>query len=109
MLRPTSLLPSLATAFDAPLWPATSLPSAGACYRALRRLPGQDFHLLEERVFQDAPCLHSIHVGAYARTSQPRCIYGTHQSSSLRLLSAQSLDQATPNIPAFGSGFPGGP
>jgi len=23
-----------------------SLPSAGACYRALRRLPGQDFHLL---------------------------------------------------------------
>src|SRR5215471_16840594 len=55
-LRPASLLPSLATAFDAPLWPEASLPSAGACYRALRRLPGQVLHLLEERVFQDAPC-----------------------------------------------------
>jgi hypothetical protein len=44
-------------AFDAPLWPVKSLPSAGACYRALRRLPGQVLHLLEERVFQDAPCI----------------------------------------------------
>src|ERR1035441_4472804 len=35
---------------------SASLPSPGACYRALRRLPGQDSHLLEERVFQDAPC-----------------------------------------------------
>jgi len=42
--------------FWRPTWPATSLPSAGACYRALRRLPGQVLHLLEERVFQDAPC-----------------------------------------------------
>src|SRR5579872_6675801 len=55
MLRPASLLSTNWT-FDAPLWPVTSLSSAGACYRALRRLPGQDFHLLEERVFQDAPC-----------------------------------------------------
>jgi Helicase conserved C-terminal domain len=31
------------------------LPSPGACYRALRRLPGQVLHLLEKRVFQDAP------------------------------------------------------
>src|SRR6202007_1219001 len=54
MLRPASLLSTKWT-FDAPLWPVTSLPSAGACYRALRRLPGQDLHLLEERVFQDAP------------------------------------------------------
>ena len=55
MLRPAPLLPSLSTAFDAPLWPATSLPSAGACYQALRRLPGRVLHPLEERVFQDAP------------------------------------------------------
>jgi len=32
-----------------------SLPPAGVCYRALRRLPGQDSHLLEPRVFEDAP------------------------------------------------------
>jgi hypothetical protein len=56
MLRPASLLPALSQAFDAPLWPSGSLLPTGACYRALRRLPGQDFHLLEERVFQDAPC-----------------------------------------------------
>src|ERR1700674_2522186 len=54
ILRPTSLLSAQRTS-DAPLWPVASLPSAGACYRALRRLPGQDLHLLEERVFQDAP------------------------------------------------------
>src|SRR5262249_35102451 len=49
------LLSTLRT-FDAPLWPVASLLSAGARYRALRRLPGQVLHLLEERVFQDAPC-----------------------------------------------------
>ena len=38
-----TLAPSLLTAFDAPRWPAESLPPAGACYRALRRLPGRDF------------------------------------------------------------------
>src|ERR1041385_5406009 len=59
MLRPASLLPSLATAFDAPLGPSAFLPQPGACYRALRRLPGQDLHLLEDRVFQDAPCFDS--------------------------------------------------
>jgi len=32
MLRPASLLPSLSTAFDAPLWPVASLLSAGACF-----------------------------------------------------------------------------
>src|SRR6185437_11076076 len=50
-----SLLPSLSKAFDAPLWPLGSLLQAGACYRALRRLPGPDSHPLEQRVFQDAP------------------------------------------------------
>src|SRR6185436_17726497 len=35
---------SLWAAFDAPLWPAASRPSAGACYRALRCLPGRDSH-----------------------------------------------------------------
>ena len=54
-LRPASLLPSLSKALDAPLWPVGSLLSAGACYRALWRLPGRDSHPLEERVFQDAP------------------------------------------------------
>src|ERR1700690_1591612 len=58
MLRPASLL-STEWTFDAPLGRSTSLPSPGACYRALRRLPGQDSHLLEERVFQDAPCSNS--------------------------------------------------
>ncbi len=29
------------------------VPLPGVCFRALRRLPGQDFHLLEQRVFQD--------------------------------------------------------
>jgi len=55
MLRPAPLLSTKWT-FDAPLGRSTSLPSPGACYRALRRLPGQVLHLLEERVFQDAPC-----------------------------------------------------
>jgi hypothetical protein len=55
MLRPAGLLPSLSKAFDAPLWPVAFLPSAGACYRTLRRLSGQGLSLLEERVFQDAP------------------------------------------------------
>src|SRR5580704_9509270 len=55
MLRPASLLPALAQAFDAPLWSVGSLLQTGACYRALRRLPGRIFHPLEQRVFQDAP------------------------------------------------------
>ena len=59
MLRPASLLPALSQALDAPLWPAGSLLKAGVCYRAFRRLPGQDFHLLEQCVFQDAPCEQS--------------------------------------------------
>src|SRR5689334_5309845 len=71
MLRPASLLSTKWT-FDAPLWPATSLPSAGACYRALRRLPGQDLHLLEERVFQDAPCPR-VYFKAYANDAQTVC------------------------------------
>ena len=29
-----------------PAWPRESLPETGACYRALRRLPGRDFHPL---------------------------------------------------------------
>jgi hypothetical protein len=41
--------------FDTPLGSKGPLLPAGVCYRALRRLPGQDFHLLEQRVFQDAP------------------------------------------------------
>src|ERR1035437_8345539 len=59
ILRPACLLPSFSKALDAPLWPVASLPSAGACYRALRRLPGQVLSLLEERVFQDAACAYS--------------------------------------------------
>src|SRR5271166_92949 len=55
MLRPAGLLPSLARAFDTPLRTVGSLLPPGVCFRALRRLPGQDFHLLEQRVFQDAP------------------------------------------------------
>ena len=55
MLRPAGLLPSLSRAFDTPLGTVGSLLPAGVCYRVLRRLPGQDFHLLEQRVFQDAP------------------------------------------------------
>jgi hypothetical protein len=58
ILRPASLLPALAQAFDAPLWPVGSLRSAGACYRVLWRLPGRDFHPREVRVFQDAPWLN---------------------------------------------------
>jgi hypothetical protein len=59
MLRPACLLPAVAQTCDAPLWPLVFLPSAGACYRALRRLPGRVLHPPEERVFQDAPCAHS--------------------------------------------------
>jgi hypothetical protein len=55
LLRPAGLPPSLSRAFDSPLGTGGSLHSAGVCYRALRRLPGQDLHLLEQRVFQDAP------------------------------------------------------
>src|SRR5579864_7419679 len=55
LLRPASLLPALSQAFDAPLWPSGSLLPAGACYRALRRLPGRISHPLEQRVLQDAP------------------------------------------------------
>ena len=54
------MLPSLSRAFDTPLDSFGSLLPAGVCYRALRRLPGQDFHLLEQRVFQDAPSTNFI-------------------------------------------------
>jgi hypothetical protein len=55
-LRPAALLPSLSKAFDTPLRTVGSLLPPGVCYRALRRLPGRDFHPLEHRVFvQDAP------------------------------------------------------
>jgi len=47
--------PSPAGAFDAPLGSAGFRLSAGVCYRALRRLPGEDLRLLEHRVFRDAP------------------------------------------------------
>ncbi|ATB46429.1 hypothetical protein MYMAC_002027 [Corallococcus macrosporus DSM 14697] len=58
-----ALAPSRMEAFDAPLWPAASRRSAGACYRALRCLPGRDFHppvwwsmdVLLLLVLQDAP------------------------------------------------------
>jgi hypothetical protein len=53
--RALSYTPSTLWTFRRPARTA-SLPSSGACYRALRRLPAQHFHLLEERVFQDAPC-----------------------------------------------------
>src|SRR5207247_1686963 len=35
--------------------PRGSLHATGACYPALRRLPGRDFHPLETRSFHDAP------------------------------------------------------
>src|SRR5665213_4369235 len=55
-LRPAGLLPSLSRAFDTPLRTVGSLLPTGICFRALRRLPGRDFHPLEHRVFvQDAP------------------------------------------------------
>ena len=43
---------ALRRAFDTPLGSVGSLLPAGVCYRALRRLPGQDLHLLEQRVFR---------------------------------------------------------
>jgi hypothetical protein len=61
LLRPAGLLPSLSRAFDTPLGSVGSLLPAGVCYRALRRLPGQDLHLLEHRVFQDAPSCGVYH------------------------------------------------
>src|SRR5205807_8010889 len=47
---------SVEKAFDTPLGPVGSLLPVGACYRALRHLPGPDFHLPGHCVFQDAPC-----------------------------------------------------
>jgi hypothetical protein len=58
MLRPASLLST--NGLLTPLWPATFLSSAGACCRLFRRLLGQDFLLLEETVFQDAPYIQYI-------------------------------------------------
>lgn len=49
MPRPVSWLPSLGSAWNAPLSPAASLPSAGVCYRELRGVPGQVLRPLEER------------------------------------------------------------
>jgi len=45
-------------AFDTPLRTVGFLLPPGVCYRALRRLPGRDFHARENRVFQDAPQVH---------------------------------------------------
>jgi hypothetical protein len=53
--RPAGLLPSVTRAFDTPPGSVRSLLPAGVCYRALWRLPEQDLHLLERRVFQGAP------------------------------------------------------
>jgi len=44
--------PLFSRALDTPLGAVGSLLPAGVCYRALRRLPGQDLHLLEQRVFR---------------------------------------------------------
>jgi hypothetical protein len=49
------LLPSLLRASNAPLGAGGLLRGAKACYRALLRLHGQDLHLQEQHVFQDAP------------------------------------------------------
>jgi hypothetical protein len=57
------LAPCFFTGFRRPALPSGSLPPTGTCYRALRRLPGQHFHLLEERVLQDTPYL-SFYVSA---------------------------------------------
>ena len=43
-------------ALDTPLSPPTSPRRTGACYPALRRLPGRDSHPLACHSFQDAPC-----------------------------------------------------
>jgi hypothetical protein len=67
LLRPAGLLPSVSRAFDTPLGSVGSLLPAGVCYQALRRLPGQDLHLLDQRVFQDAPLNHPT------RTVRPDC------------------------------------
>ena len=55
LLRPAGLLPSFARAFDTPPSSVGSLLPVAVCYRALWHLPGQDLHLLEQRVFQHAP------------------------------------------------------
>ena len=44
--------PLFSRALDTPLGAVGSLLPAGVCYRALRRLPGQDLHLLEQHVFR---------------------------------------------------------
>jgi len=85
ILRPACLLPSFSKALDAPLWPVASLPSAGACYRALRRLPGQVLSLLEERVFQDARCFNDRR---YRREAAGRSV-----PACVRQLSQQDDDQ----------------
>ena len=62
MVAARVLAPS-AEALDAPLGPAESLLPLGACYPALRRLAGRDFHPLETRSAirlrpRPAPLLH---------------------------------------------------
>jgi hypothetical protein len=49
----------LSRALDTPLGSVGSLLPAGVCDRALWRLPGQDLHLLDQRVFEDAPSRQS--------------------------------------------------
>src|ERR1051325_7043478 len=50
-LRP-ACLPSACSGLSTPRSGASDLSSGlGVCYRLLQRLPGQDFHLREERVF----------------------------------------------------------
>ena len=79
MLRPAGSLPSVARAFDTPLGPVGSLLPAGVCYRAPRRFPGQDLHLLEQRVFQDAPW--SLHSKEISRA--PACAARSARSAGL--------------------------
>jgi hypothetical protein len=49
MVAARVLAPPLTGAFDAALRQTASRPLPAACYRALRRLPGRDFHPLDHR------------------------------------------------------------
>jgi len=63
----TPALQQESRAFDTPLGSVGFPLPAGVCYRALRRLPGQDFHLQDQRDFQDAPSGH-FNTDAISRT-----------------------------------------
>jgi hypothetical protein len=64
--------------------PAGSPPQAGACFRALRRVPGPDSHRLDRCSFHNAPCEDprrhrdtSDHIpGRYARAVVARVLEG---------------------------------